>query len=303
MFFYEGQTCPVCGKAFAECDDIVACPQCGCPHHRECWKAEGHCHFEADHGTDRQWGTKTSAVNETPATENRCPHCGEGNPEFAEFCGHCGRELINNQEPVSARYTPPTGNFTPPFTPPQANPYVDANAGKEIEGVPVEDIVELVGNNAGYYLPRFFELSRSQSKISWNMGAFWFTGTWLLYRKNIAFGIPAAIVAIILSCIQELVMKMQEAAGTSPETQRLLAIILFAVAAVELAVCFLLGMFGNYLYMKQILNKARKLKENPRPLLQRRFFEKGGTSLLLALSPSILVGVCTYLYLMISMLF
>ena len=31
MFFYEGQSCPVCGKAFAEKDDIVSCPECGAP--------------------------------------------------------------------------------------------------------------------------------------------------------------------------------------------------------------------------------------------------------------------------------
>ena len=55
MFFYEGYTCPVCGEKFKESDDIVACPECGAPHHRDCWKKEGHCHFVADHGTDRQW--------------------------------------------------------------------------------------------------------------------------------------------------------------------------------------------------------------------------------------------------------
>ena len=31
MFFYEGQSCPVCGQPFQETDDIVACPQCGAP--------------------------------------------------------------------------------------------------------------------------------------------------------------------------------------------------------------------------------------------------------------------------------
>ena len=29
MFFYEGQTCPVCGQFFGEADDIVTCPECG----------------------------------------------------------------------------------------------------------------------------------------------------------------------------------------------------------------------------------------------------------------------------------
>lgn len=55
MFFYEGYTCPVCKREFKETDDIVACPKCGAPHHRECWKLEGHCHYAEDHDTPRQW--------------------------------------------------------------------------------------------------------------------------------------------------------------------------------------------------------------------------------------------------------
>ena len=81
MFFYEGYTCPVCGEKFKESDDIVACPECGAPHHRDCWKKEGHCHFVADHGTDRQWARPQagdSANSAESAVEGKvCPHCGE----------------------------------------------------------------------------------------------------------------------------------------------------------------------------------------------------------------------------------
>lgn len=97
MFFYEGYTCPVCGEKFKESDDIVACPECGAPHHRDCWKKEGHCHFVADHGTDRQWARPQagdSANSAESAVEGKvCPHCGEKNPEFAEFCSRCGKDL------------------------------------------------------------------------------------------------------------------------------------------------------------------------------------------------------------------
>ena len=42
MDFYKYK-CPVCNKQFKESDDIVVCPDCGAPHHRECWEKEGKC--------------------------------------------------------------------------------------------------------------------------------------------------------------------------------------------------------------------------------------------------------------------
>lgn len=30
--------CPVCDKQFKKGDDIVVCPECGAPHHRECYE-------------------------------------------------------------------------------------------------------------------------------------------------------------------------------------------------------------------------------------------------------------------------
>ena len=43
--------CPVCNNAFNENDDAVFCPECGTPHHRECWKTNGKCFNEHLHGT------------------------------------------------------------------------------------------------------------------------------------------------------------------------------------------------------------------------------------------------------------
>ena len=42
VLFKEG-SCPVCNRPFGEDDDIVVCPECGTPHHRECWQLVGHC--------------------------------------------------------------------------------------------------------------------------------------------------------------------------------------------------------------------------------------------------------------------
>ena len=43
----EGEKCPVCGAYLFDEDDVVFCPECGAPHHRECYNAVGHCALAA----------------------------------------------------------------------------------------------------------------------------------------------------------------------------------------------------------------------------------------------------------------
>ena len=40
---YKGEKCAACDKVFTDDDDVVVCPDCGSPHHRECYKAENKC--------------------------------------------------------------------------------------------------------------------------------------------------------------------------------------------------------------------------------------------------------------------
>ena len=54
MISYVGLDCPACHRPFIEEDDIVVCPVCGAPHHRDCWNRLGHCACEESHGTDHE---------------------------------------------------------------------------------------------------------------------------------------------------------------------------------------------------------------------------------------------------------
>lgn len=45
----QPDVCQVCKKPFVQGDDIVICPSCGAPYHRECYKKEGHCVYDAKH--------------------------------------------------------------------------------------------------------------------------------------------------------------------------------------------------------------------------------------------------------------
>ena len=50
MMDYKGCKCASCHKVLKEGDDVVICPECGAPYHRECYAAEGRCVFSAKHG-------------------------------------------------------------------------------------------------------------------------------------------------------------------------------------------------------------------------------------------------------------
>lgn len=257
MFFYEGYTCPVCGKPFEENDDIVACPECGAPHHRECWQREGHCHFAADHGTGRQWSRKEAktepnhAAQQTNAagyTEKVCPYCGNHNPEFAEFCSRCGHDLPagdwaqSNPTQAPPNYTAPpynTGGYTPygvpptggrygeysPYHVPVADPYGGVPHDEMIEDVPAKDVVTAVGANSAYYLPRFHKMSKTGSKINWNWPAFLLTPYWLLYRKNYLAGTLVLIISLARAILQNVVLYvfMLPAGWTSMDTATLMS--------------------------------------------------------------------------------
>ncbi len=331
MFFYEGQSCPVCGKHFGENDDIVACPQCGCPHHRDCWKQEGHCHFESDHGTEHQWAQSTAKTN-TAQSETvpvvRCPHCGGDNPEFAEFCGHCGKDLDHDdwasnstasETPHAQQYTPPAGNYAPPFQRPYQVPLQDPYAGiprsEQIEGVTVDELAELIGPNSAYYLPRFLRMSRGGSKASWNWAGFLLPYNWLLYRKNVLWGTLAFLFWTALSVISQIavapfenVLNMQsqatmmQAMNTLMQSQsgRMLTIILFATLILEVILRVVVGLFGNYLYMRSILKKAKRLQQNPSLRFPRRFRDTGGVSFLLAAAPYVVTMFAMYLLILFA---
>ena len=63
----EGVTCARCHAYLFPEDDIVYCPVCGAPHHRECYNELGHCALEELHGTDKQYDKAVAAEEEKRA--------------------------------------------------------------------------------------------------------------------------------------------------------------------------------------------------------------------------------------------
>jgi hypothetical protein len=229
MTDYTGLKCPVCGKSFTANDDIVVCPKCGAPYHRECYAEVGKCVFTEKHGTPDAWAPPKPEPTQqnSEARTKRCTNCGTPNSENAMFCEHCGQSFTANQQnlPQNGNFPqnngfPPEGGFPQngaPFNPNQAggfpqggflnqqvpfifDPMGGVNPNEPIENVPAGDIAKLVQSNTQYYLPVFMNLNKFKTN-RFNFSAFLFSGGWMLYRKQYKLGsiIASIMVALLLA--------------------------------------------------------------------------------------------------------
>ena len=85
---YYGCPCEGCGRPLALTDDIVVCPDCGAPYHRECYEKLGRCIHTPAHGAGYEWTFpyKDDALR-------TCPSCGERTLRTEERCRCCGAVL------------------------------------------------------------------------------------------------------------------------------------------------------------------------------------------------------------------
>ncbi len=253
---YTGIKCPVCGKTFTKQDDVVVCPECGAPYHRECYRNTGHCIFLEKHEKGETWQppkeTRQSGGDEET---RRCPRCGKDNSKYALFCDHCGMSL-SEDPPVGPqnnygqfRDQPPRPNSGNPGTqqPGQApggfpqgsffggtpfvlDPMGGVNPNEPIDDVPAGEVAKLVQNNTAYYLPVFMNYKRNR-RNRFNFCAFFCTGGWFLYRKQYKWGaILTGIMVLIYGLStyfsymsQDILMQLMSQAGFSNDMSILAA--------------------------------------------------------------------------------
>ena len=217
---YESERCKSCGEIMHEGEDIVVCPVCATPQHRECWMKNGHCVNEELHGSGFVWekGKSESATSEN-TTENEqrdcsvCHICGSENPEDALHCGNCGALLGEAQ---TDKKCPNCGKQNDPDAVHcnQCGMPLDVAAGGFFAGNPYLagtdiDENEMIGENkAGElavfvqtssknYMPKFKKLAEGKKTFNW--AAFIFSPYWFFYRKLYKPGI--AFIAIFATAM------------------------------------------------------------------------------------------------------
>lgn len=212
---YNGIECPVCNEKFNNNDDVVVCPVCGTPHHRECWQNNGKCINEEKHAEGFIWQMTAEAAQKTESGNFKiCPRCGEKNEIFEPVCTRCGERLKANTQTIhdtmNEEKSQPYGNpfgFGETFNPNNYSPYQNVYAADartvygentKIDDVPVTEVAEYIQKDSTKYIGKFLDMQEKKSKLSWNWSAAFCSVFWCFYRKMVGCG--TALLAIFFSC-------------------------------------------------------------------------------------------------------
>lgn len=196
MARYTNNHCPVCEQAFTDADDIVVCPECGTPYHRECWKKVGACVHEAEHAAGFEWKPDADPADEADTARHLavCPNCGSHNEPGAVKCSHCGVPLNAaprtepQNAPIYARGTMDAPDIT----------RVELKPTDCIDGIQAQDWATFTGHSALYYLMQFFRMEKTGRKITFCFSAFLLGPVYFFYRKMWKQGIAMALVQLVL---------------------------------------------------------------------------------------------------------
>ncbi|MCR4563270.1 MAG: DUF2628 domain-containing protein [Clostridiales bacterium] len=173
---YKGVECPVCKNRFTENDDIVVCPECGTPHHRECWFSVSHCANEDRHAE--------GFVFEIPARKKL--------EEVAE-------QLLNipeKTEEAESGETPPV--ISAPILGGMGQMGIDFGENASIADIPINEAAAFVGEgpSSSKLLFKMTLIDKFKS-LRFNFVTFLFPYLWFFYRKMYKTGI--LVIALMLT--------------------------------------------------------------------------------------------------------
>lgn len=292
MFDYTGCECKSCGKKFTSEDDIVVCPECGTPYHRECYKKEGQCINTELHESHQSW----KEAHEEDKPKAQCKKCGNSLKDDQLFCDKCGAptdfffsqggkpdegagEEAQNSENIDRAM-----ENVYPFMINFSDPLCGFNPDEKYDDtVTVRDMGDFVGSNTHYYLPKFRNMQHLNLKLSMNFPAMFFPELYFAYRKMPLAAVLVLILKTIISfpaiAISTQAMFEDEMYRTmftqmypyiSEFVEKLLSLDLTHGSFMTLynftnildfVGIFLFAGFSNYFYYRHSLNKASQIKK------------------------------------------
>lgn len=262
----EGLSCSLCHAYLFDEDDVVYCPVCGAPHHRECYNSLGHCALEELHGTEKQYDKMRRAAEEAKKAETQKPK--ENTQSFeTPFGQYANIDFLGG---VPSDY-------------------------KLSENVTAEEAKFFVLANTIKYIPKFAKLSKKR-KFSWNFMAFFFPCPWLLSRKMYKNGILVGLFTVLASILTiplnntlynlgvldapsytELFNRMLE---NMPKINDAVIIASFIGVVLNLIIRIICAVLGDYWYKEHTISTITKIK-NESADIPHDFHKFGGVNLIL----------------------
>ncbi len=249
------EKCPICSEPFAEDSDIVVCPECGAPYHRECYLKEGKCLFSEQHG-EFEWQSRKDKLREhflnieqanmeAEDAEN-AEEENDSEDEFEEFSIEEEIRRHENYEDFKAA----------------VDKHVEKMSGRipERNGVNGDDIAQYVGKNAMYYLPVFLDIVLHNKIVKPNFAAFLFSPFHCFYRHMNLFG---TLITIAIAMVYELRLLIAGTLSTSPDVSvdgAQTIVMIMCAGIVVLMVCMLL--FFNILYLRTTIKRIARIKRD-----------------------------------------
>lgn len=203
MSEYIGSKCIVCDKTFTKDDEIVVCPDCGTPYHRECYLIEGKCINTVLHEKNQSWNSVNKVETEDVSEGIKCSKCGEINPSTGLFCLKCGTPLVKSEQsnpytqgnPFQQGNQPPFNNMGMNFSG-NIERFTDDS---EIDGIKLKEYNQYLSKSQYFFIPQFIKFSKLNKKFAINIPAMFFPEFYFFYRKMNVYGILFFILRLFIT--------------------------------------------------------------------------------------------------------
>ena len=325
--------CPSCDKQFNKNDDIVVCPECGTPQHRECYDNLGHCVYADKHSEDFSFQDmnkkESSDESENFSKTVTCSVCNTENSHELFYCQKCGAPLTDKKENHNQQHNNQQnnnqqfpnfnqGNFS------QFNVMFDPMAGLNhdepiADDVTAGEMAKFVGKSTPYYL-RVFKNIKDFKVSRFNFSAFILSGIFFLYRKMYALGILFTTLILGLTVAQlyiqtlptyiQLYTEILNAESSQyvyslnlsgySNSEILFFSLPFVIDILILALNIICGTIANRQYYKHSIKKIKAIKANKSTEdLSKTIENTGGVNLPITICTSVIYIAISNLFLFI----
>lgn len=236
---FKNEKCAACGMKFFDDSDIVVCPECGTPYHRECWERIGACVHSAEHGS-YEWKGENQELREhleniESAENQKHENTNDGFEiihvdSYDEYREIMDKKLLEQQKDFDA-----------------------------IDGVTAQELLKFIGKNGYYYLPVFKDIRKNNKSLKLNFAAFLMFPMHCFYRKMNLFGVVMMTLLFLTTEAKILLSHFAEQLGIS---DHMLMTAYIIATALSLAIDIFVLMFFNYLYFKSCIKRINAIKHH-----------------------------------------